>query len=302
MKQLGIRVDVDTYRGTKLGVPRLLEIFDTHKVKATFVFSVGPDNMGRHVWRLLRPSFLAKMLRSNAPGLYGWDILLRGTIVPGPIIADKLPEVIRAAADAGHEIGLHAWDHHAWQARVDSQSREELRDILQRGWDKLRGVLGAEPVCTSAPAWKVTDAALLAKEDLKARYHSDCRGTQIFYPVVNGEALATPQIPTTLPSYDELIGRDGITDENYNECLLSRTTEEGLNSLAIHAEAEGILKAELFDAFCRQAQARGFSIVPFGALLPPHDRIRRGRIEKGSVPGREGWVACGRCEEPCASA
>lgn len=288
---IGLRIDVDTYRGTRLGVPNLLRILDLNRIRATFFFSVGPDNMGRHLWRLARPKFLAKMLRTRASRLYGWGTVFRGTIWPGPMIGEKLGDVIRETADAGHEIGLHAWDHHAWQTRIPRMDFAAVSEALSRGVELLDRILGRAPTCSAAPAWKCHDQALLAKEQFAFHYNSDCRGTSIFRPRVNGRVLLQPQIPVSLPTYDEIIGRDGFVEENYNDYLLTLVNPTALNVLTIHAEVEGMALAPLFTDFLSRALTRGMDLMPLGNLLPQSDKIPSGTIVSRELAGRDGWVA-----------
>jgi len=289
---IGLRVDVDTYRGTRIGVPNLSRILARHNSKATFFFSVGPDNMGRHLWRLLRPAFLWKMLRTNAASLYGWDILLKGTFWPGPVIGEKLAHVIRETAEAGHEVGLHAWDHHAWQAHINHMGTEAVHQTLHRGVEMITRLLGSPPTCSAVPGWKCNDCVLREKAKFTFRYNSDCRGDSIFRPIVDGAELAQPQVPVTLPTYDEVIGRDGVSKDSYNAYLLGLLRPDRLNVLTIHAEVEGIVCLKDFEHFAQMALSQGHRFVPLGALLAKCPQMNAARVASREIPGREGWVAC----------
>ena len=290
--KVGLRIDVDTFRGTQLGVPNLCALLAEHSIKASFFFSVGPDNMGRHLWRLIRPTFFWKMLRTKASSLYGWDILFKGTFWPGPVIGKRLQHIIRAAADAKHEIGLHAWDHHAWQAGIDSMSPDSIHSSINKGSAILTELLGSPPVCSACPGWKCNKQVLQEKSKFPFHYNSDCRGQSIFFPLVEGQRIEQPQIPVTLPTYDEAIGNNGVSDDNYNEYILSQMRPDALNVLTIHAEVEGIAKSEMFKQFLKMSRSRGISFVPLGHLLEGIEKIENGSIEAAEIPGRQGWVAC----------
>jgi len=292
MKTIALRIDVDTLRGTARGVPRLCEILAKHGVRATFYFSVGPDNMGRHLWRLLKPSFLWKMLRTDAAGLYGPEIILMGTAWPGPKIGKRCADVIRTTVEAGHEIGFHAWDHHKAQAKLTAMSEAEMSDEIEKGLAFLAGVTGGIVRTGAAPGWRTNDRLLEVKARFPFEYNSDCRGTHPFYPVVNGRKLAQLQIPVTLPTYDEALGRDGVTNENYNDRQIALLSEEHPNVLTIHAEAEGGKCAEMFDEYLGRVLELGYKVIPLGELAEQvKSTAPEGRLELAEFPGREGLLA-----------
>ena len=287
---VGLRVDVDTFRGTRDGVPGLLKILKEHGLHATFFFSVGPDNMGRHLWRLLKPAFLVKMLRSKAASLYGWDILLRGTFWPGPKIAKNLAPVIRDTETAGHEVGLHSWDHHRWQMRMQRMNAGQIYQDIKSGVESLENILKLSPRCSAVAGWKANQQVVIEKNKFGFLYNSDCRGDSIFRPVIDGVEYA-PQIPATLPTYDEIIGQQGITSENYNEHMLSLIKPDRLNVLTIHAEVEGIVCASMFDDFLTMAKSRNIRFVPMCELLPEDlSTLPIDSVTTAPLPGREGWV------------
>ena len=70
-KMLALKIDVDTFKGTKIGVPNLLGLLKKHQADATFLFSLGPDHTGRAIKRV----FHHLALRHPFAGARHWQTL-----------------------------------------------------------------------------------------------------------------------------------------------------------------------------------------------------------------------------------
>jgi peptidoglycan/xylan/chitin deacetylase (PgdA/CDA1 family) len=289
---IALKVDVDTYVGTREGVPRLLEIMERYGIRATFYFSMGPDNSGKAIRRIFtRKGFLKKMLRTRAPSLYGLKTLLYGTLLPAPMIAESFPEVLKKTEALGHGVGIHCWDHVKWHDYLPWLPKPVTLMELGRASALFEEIYGHRTSTTAAPGWTVSPDSLEIQDAMALDFCSDSRGTAPFFPVMEGRRYRTIQIPTTWPTMDELLGEGGITVENINYHYLT-LLRPGLNVHTIHAELEGKALASLFEDLLERLQARG---VRFVTLAEAADEFRRNApdapLAMGEIPGRAGRVA-----------
>ena len=293
--KLALKVDVDTYRGARKCVPRLAELLKKHGAGATFLFSLGPDHTGRAIKRVFRRGFVGKAARTSVWSNYGLATLLYGTLLPGPDIGRRCAGAMRAVRDAGFEVGIHAWDHVKWQDGVaDAGARWTERQMLLAR-KRFEEIFGEPARAHGAAGWQMNLHALRLTQRLGFDYCSDTRGRCPFIPVWNAEIVACPQLPTTLPTLDELIGTNGIKKDNVAEHILGLTRERNSagHVYTLHAELEGGKFAPAFEAMLAGWKTQGYELVSLRSLAEALDlkSLPRNEIAIGNVPGRSGTLA-----------
>jgi undecaprenyl phosphate-alpha-L-ara4FN deformylase len=292
---LALKIDVDTYRGTRDGVPHLVDQLKKHDAGATFLFSLGPDHTGRAIKRVFRKGFLKKVRRTSVVSHYGIGTLLYGTLLPGPDIGGRCADVMRNVQSQGFEVGIHTYDHVRWQDHVAQRDAPWTRREIERARTRFKDIFGADARVHGAAGWQMNRHAYRLTQLLGFGYCSDTRGTHPFVPVYHAEVVACPQLPTTLPTLDELIGTDGIDVHNVVDHLLklSRDMPPTGHVYTLHAELEGMKLAPVFELLLQGWRGLGYRLVSLGDYFDalPDKNLPRHEVITGSIPGRSGTLA-----------
>jgi peptidoglycan/xylan/chitin deacetylase (PgdA/CDA1 family) len=300
---LVLKIDVDTYRGTREGVPNLVRMLKSHGAGATFLFSLGPDHTGWAMRRALRPGFFKKVSRTSVVEHYGFKTLMYGVLLPGPDIGARAAQEMRAARDAGFEVGIHTWDHVLWQDAVKKRGAGWTERMLEKSERRHEQVFDQLPHTHGAAGWQMNAHAFARHDRMGYRYASDGRA------LLNDDGslrdreagpyrlrgLKHIQMPTTLPTLDELLGREiggqVIDNGNIAAHLLKLTQENRRDHVyTLHAELEGQKLAPIFEALLSGWKAQGYQLA---SMADYYEKIKHAALPEyplqwGEVPGRSG--------------
>lgn len=302
MKRIALKVDCDTYVGTRDGVPRLLDLFARRGIRATFFFTFGPDRSGVAVRRFLTtPGFLKKMVRSRAGSLYGFPTVVYGTLLPAPKIGERCAAQIRAVAQAGHETGVHGWDHVGWHDGLDRWPAEKIREEYGRAHEEYRRILGKAARASAAPGWTANRRSLEVEEERSLLYTSNSRGGPAFFPSADGRVFRTLEIPSTLPAMDETLAWAALrSDEDQRRFFRAAILASEVHT--IHTEVEGRSKLPLFTTILDDWISDGNTFVTLEELareaLGRKEDFPVRELTRTRLPGRGGTVATGWPETP----
>ena len=306
MPSITLKIDVDTYRGTREGTLNLVRLLQRHRAGASFLFSLGPDHTGWALRRAFRPGFFSKVSRTSVVEHYGLKTLMYGVLLPAPDIGADCAAEMRSVRDAGFECGIHTWDHVVWQDNVRHKDGAWTAAQMDRAFERYAEIFGEVPHTHGAAGWQMNEHAFRQLDAYGFDYASDgrcrldARGALCdadagpYRLSIDGRELACIQMPTTLPTLDELLGRevDGSTISlaNIAGTVLKLTAQPRDHVFTLHAELEGQKLAPVFEQLLSGWRAQGYSLV---SMADQHAAIRHQALpvcplQWGMLPGRSG--------------
>lgn len=293
-KTIGIGVHVDTYEGMKKGVPALLALFHKYNIHASFFVPMGKDHTGWTVKRIFkRKGFLKKTGTGRVwAEAVSKKTLMYGLLLPGPQIAKKNVGLLRQITGEGHELGIHGYDHVYWHDYIKGFDRTRTEEEVEKLFKVYRELIGSDSPSFAAPGWMINPHVLRCFQEKGLLYSSDTRGTIPFYPQMGGERFAVLQLPTTLPTLDEVVGLAGTDIPTLTGYYLDSLTDD-LNILTVHTELEGKRWIGFLEGFIDKTLERGFvykRLIDIAGEHKLNPDVPVCRVAYGFVEGRAGEV------------
>ena len=280
--RVALRVEVNSLRGLRQGVPNLMRLFSEFQVRASFFFPVGHDLAGRSLSRTWR-----ERRRLGLPSL------AYGTLLPAPSLGSEGAELMAAARANGHEVGLFGLSPVQWLRRLAFADEYWVKQQYAQMWSSYLDFGGAAPSAMATPGWQVNPALLEGLSAKRFRYSSLSRGKFPYYPVLQGARSGVPEIPTTLPTVDELLQQPGVSTDNVHEYLYaeSRHLLPAGHVFTASAEREGLELLSLMEKLLVMWKGQDGSVRALGDVLKDidlatlsHHQVGWGEVEGGAGP------------------
>lgn len=274
--KIGLRICVNTLHGALNGVPKLLELFKQYEVNASFFFALGEDRSGRLIkthpqqpWRG-RGSLLSRMYTS-----------LRSP----PVMVDHAQGIMHAVEASGHEVGILSFDPVSWVDKAAFEGQAWTRRELSRAVEAFDRAMGGPPRFHAAAGWQVNPDLLALEEEFGFEYSADVRGKTLFLPQLQQVDSSCVQIPTTLPTINELLALDPVaTVENVHEFLYAESQyilPHG-HVFSLDAESEGIQYLAQMEKLIVMWRGFGEGLSTLGAV--------RKAVDEAQLPHHQiGW-------------
>ena len=238
-KVFSLRIDVESDKGIRNGIPKILDLLKKYNIKASFYLTMGGATGLICLIRYRKP-----MVGERKIKIYTFSEKLKGALIPKDFVTDN-KDILMRIVNEGHELGIHGWKHRAWTRAID---KIDIKKHLQRAKRKYEKIFGKKAETFASPGFITNEKiiSLLNEEgfkvisDLPGKEPFKIQGTQITnVPItINGE--------NNSPIIESLVSA-GFSDDEIFEKIIEIIKKEKLATMYIHDMFECVQKIELLE-------------------------------------------------------
>jgi len=248
-KTFFIRIDLESQKGIRKGVPRILEVLERNGVKGSFYLTMGGES---NIFEILKNR--NKLSSSGERKIKVWTLRekIRMVFFPKDFVRAN-EKILKRILEGGHELGLHGWKHREWTRNLGSLDVEKA---ISNSIKKYVNLFGKRPTSWSSPGFNTREKVLLLLEKNHFRFVSDFQEEQSFGNLKN--------LPLTIlgknkmPFIEYWVG-EGKTDAEILRKFKDQLKVKTLASFYIHGLFEGRFKTELLGRMIKLLKKEGFT-------------------------------------------
>jgi len=130
MKSFTLRVDLESNKGIKKSLPKLLDLLKKYDIKASFYLVMGGES---NIFELLR--YRKKLTHADERKIKVWRFRdkIRMVLLPKDFVKGN-KKILRRILEEGHELGVHGWKHRAWTRGLD---KIDVEKHILKGEEKI---------------------------------------------------------------------------------------------------------------------------------------------------------------------
>jgi len=294
-----LRIDIDSLKGLREGVPKLLDTLSKYDMKASFFSVMGweGDFLSTVKYRIIRakahtPStdFVGRLGSTDKQSslkltkfVSGYSELLRCLFFPVKFSHEK--DILYMIKEEGHELGVHGYVHVKWHNLKKNEAEKEFQQMTS-SYEKL---FGERPKGFASPRFISNNTVRELTEKHGFKYSSLTYGEKPFFPVLNGQLCSHVEIPVTIDMIDDkglivpilyYFSRTGLSDSKIVEEATKRIDEKlranKLASMYIHPKDEGRYLQPLFEKVIKHVHDWGCEVKTFEEIAVEYTKQAKG--------------------------
>ncbi|MCP6719185.1 MAG: polysaccharide deacetylase family protein [Patescibacteria group bacterium] len=248
-KTFTLRVDLESDKGIRKGLPEFLDLLAKYKMKASFYLVMGGES---NIFELLRNR--KKLSSSGERKINVWSLRDKARMVLLPknfVRANK--KILKRILKEGHELGVHGWKHRAWTRNLNNI---DIQEHILKAKREYVMIFNREPTSFAAPGFNTNKKVLEVLEKSGIKFISDFVGEK---PAYYGKMK---NIPITIcgkdrtPIIEHLISI-GKRDDEILKIMKKEIKKRDLASFYIHGLFEARFKRDLLEDIFKSVKRNG---------------------------------------------